>query len=332
MVSLLAVAGCAPAPLGGSAPVAAAPGARLLVSPAGPLSGQAAAEGTGAVLEAIAGARARVRLAMYLFTAPDALAALAAARAAGRQIEVLLERTPYGDEHGNEPAFAALLAAGVDVRWVDAPRGLLHAKLLIVDGACAYVMTLNFTRSGLGANREYAVVDCLPADVRRADELWAAAALGADEPPAAPGNHLVASPWNARPRLTAAIDAAGSSIDVEMEELSDAALVSRLEAAQRRGVQVTLVAPARDRSAATDQALARLAGSGVAVRVLESPGVHAKAMVIDRRLVYVGSVNFTRASLDDNREVGWMAEDPAMAARVRATIATDALGAAPLNQ
>jgi phosphatidylserine/phosphatidylglycerophosphate/cardiolipin synthase-like enzyme len=35
-------------------------------------------------------------------------------------------------------------------------------------------------------------------------------------------------------------------------------------------------------------------------------------------------VNFTRASLDDNREFGVLLADPAIVARVEATIAADA--------
>jgi phosphatidylserine/phosphatidylglycerophosphate/cardiolipin synthase-like enzyme len=47
-------------------------------------------------------------------------------------------------------------------------------------------------------------------------------------------------------------------------------------------------------------------------------------MVVDSRQIYVGSVNFTRASLDDNREFGLLLVDPKAAARLGATIAADA--------
>jgi phosphatidylserine/phosphatidylglycerophosphate/cardiolipin synthase-like enzyme len=319
-VMLVAGFGCAPPAVEGPAGPEAA---RLIVGPD---------DGVEVMLEAVRGAERRVRVAMYLLTAPEAIGALVEARAAGRAVEVLLERAPYGTEDANEEAFAALAAAGVDVRWVAAPRGLLHAKLLLVDDAVAYVLTLNLTAAGLGANREYAIVDGAPADARRARAFWLDAALGGqDEAGAgADGSRLVTSPADARARLGAAIDGARVSIAVEMEELSDGDLAARLLAARARGVAVTVVAPAADRSAATSAVLHDLASAGIAVRALSSPAVHAKAMVVDGRQVYVGSVNFTRASLDDNREIGFLADDTTIAARLGAIITADATRGLPL--
>ncbi|HEX2660636.1 MAG TPA: phospholipase D-like domain-containing protein, partial [Polyangia bacterium] len=89
------------------------------------------------------------------------------------------------------------------------------------------------------------------------------------------------------------------------------------------------VVPASDRSAATSAAVTRLADAGVAVRALATPTLHAKAMVADRQVTYLGSVNFTRASFDDNREVGVVTRDAAIAARVGATLAADWAAALP---
>jgi phosphatidylserine/phosphatidylglycerophosphate/cardiolipin synthase-like enzyme len=92
---------------------------------------------------------------------------------------------------------------------------------------------------------------------------------------------------------------------------------------------VALVAPARGRSFGTDATLARLQAAGVNVTFLETPVVHAKAMVVDRATVYIGSINFTRASLDDNRELGLLFQDPAAAERVADTIESDARAGSP---
>jgi cardiolipin synthase len=286
-------------------------------------------DGPGPVLETIRAARRRILLEMYMLTSPDAVAALVAARDAGVDVRVLLEPAPFAVPEANLPAFAALAAAGVDVRWVARPTGLCHTKLLIADDRTAIIMSLNLTVAGLGLNREFAIADADPTDVRWAQALWNADAIGADPgtPPAT--TRLITSPIDARSRLTAAIESARVSIAVEMEELSDPNLVQRLAAAHTRGVAVTVVAPASDTSAATAAALRGLAAAGVTVRVLPAPTIHAKAMVIDQRTVYVGSVNFTRASLDDNREVGILLDTPAAIARVSATIAADAARGRP---
>ncbi|HVU50796.1 MAG TPA: phospholipase D-like domain-containing protein, partial [Polyangia bacterium] len=118
-------------------------------------------------------------------------------------------------------------------------------------------------------------------------------------------------------------------VAVEMEELSDPDLVAALAAARGRGCAVSVVLPGSGASAATDAAARALASAGVAVRYVDAPQVHAKAVVADGWL-YVGSANLTTASLDANREVGLALTDPAAVRLVAGTIAGDlARGRAP---
>jgi cardiolipin synthase len=265
---------------------------------------------------------------MYLLTDDDALDALCAARRDGREVTVILERAPYRADGANQPAYDRLAQAGVDVLWANARTPLTHAKLLVIDGLRAAIMTANFTRAGLTSNREYLVVSDDPTDVADAQAIIIADRTAADAP--APVGHLVATPGGARGALTALADGARSRLDVQMEELSDAGLAASLGAAVSRGVTVTVVAPARDRSAATTGALGRLAAAGAIVRVLESPTVHAKAMVADQRRFYVGSMNLTVSSLETNREVGVILDDETGARRISSVIAQDAArGVAP---
>jgi phosphatidylserine/phosphatidylglycerophosphate/cardiolipin synthase-like enzyme len=200
---------------------------------------------------------------------------------------------------------------------------LVHAKLIALDDTAAFIMTLNLTGAGLGSNREYVAIDRDSGDVGWAERVWNADAIGGDSGPPPAGARLLVSPVDARSRLGASIDAATASIQIEIEELSDTDLVDRLIAARTSGIEVSIVAPAANRSPATTAALGRLAAAGATVRVLARPVVHAKAMVVDGLRAYVGSMNFTRASLDDNREFGLLLDDPASVARIGATIATD---------
>jgi phosphatidylserine/phosphatidylglycerophosphate/cardiolipin synthase-like enzyme len=278
---------------------------------------------TDLILAALRGARRRVLVEMYMLTAPDAVSALLAAKVAGADVRVLLEPAPYGDPGANQPAFAALSAAGIDVRWIARTVGLVHAKLIVLDDTTALVMTLNLTGAGLRNNREFAAFDRDPGDVAWAETVWNADAIGGSPGPPPAGAGLLVSPLDARSRLGASIDAAAGAIQVEIEELSDADLVTRLVAARTGGVAVDIVAPAANRSPATTAALGRLAAAGATVRVLAAPTVHAKAMVVDGLRAYVGSMNFTRASLDDNREFGLLLDDPSTVARIGATISVD---------
>jgi cardiolipin synthase A/B len=57
--------------------------------------------------------------------------------------------------------------------------------------------------------------------------------------------------------------------------------------------------------------------------------IHAKMIVADRSKAFVGSENFSRASLDDNRELGLTVTDPAVVGPAAATFAEDFAAAQP---
>ena len=326
-VAMLA-GGCFPARVESSdaaPPAQATAAATLLVGPD---------DGEAPVLAFIRGARRSLCLEMYLLTDEDAIQALIDQQLLGRDVQVILEPHPFGDEGANQAAYDRLAAAGVTVAWASASFALTHAKLVIADGRRALVMTLNLTRAGLTSNREFAAIDDDPTDVADAAAIFAADRAGIPPPATTLSSaraRLLASPVNARVRIADLIAGAHRTLAVEMEELSDVASVEALLAAVGRGVTVTVVLPGSARSASTEAAARRLAAGGASVRGLASPTVHAKAIAADGARLYLGSVNLTAASLDDNREFGLrLDDDPAAAARVAGTIAGDWARAAEL--
>jgi phosphatidylserine/phosphatidylglycerophosphate/cardiolipin synthase-like enzyme len=309
---------CGP-PLDARAPSPAAGAVRVLVEPD---------DGPQAVLSLLAGARRSLWMEMYLLTDEDAIQALVDRRRAGVDVRVVLEPHPYQADGANDDAFQRLAAAGALVSWASPRFALTHAKFAVIDRARLLVLSLNLTRSGLGANREYAVVDDEPRDVAAAEALIAADLTGVDVGPVATGR-LLASPASTRTALAGALARAARAVTVEMEELSDFALVDALVAARARGCAVAVALPGAGRSAATDGAARRLAAAGVAVRLVDAPTIHAKAVQADGWL-YLGSANLTTASLDANREVGLALADAAAQRLVASTIAADlARGRAP---
>jgi phosphatidylserine/phosphatidylglycerophosphate/cardiolipin synthase-like enzyme len=264
---------------------------------------------------------------MYLLTDAETIDALVARRRAGVDVRVVLEPHPWEADGANDGAFARLASAGALVAWSSPRFALTHAKLAVVDHARLVVLTLNLTRAGLGGNREYAVVDDDARDVADAEALVTADLAGTEPAPA--GSRVLASPTSTRPAIAAAVARATRAVSVEMEELSDAALVDALAAAVARGCAVSVALPGAGASAATAAAARRLAASGATVRLVDAPQVHAKAVVADDWL-YVGSANLTTASLDANREVGLALRDPDARRLVAGTIADDlARGRAP---
>lgn len=280
-----------------------------------------------ALLDAVAGAKTSIHVEMYIWTHDLLVDALVAAKRAGREVKVLLEKSPYPTPTQNQAAFDALRAGGVDVRWTAGLFPLTHTKLLIVDASAAYVMTLNFSNAAFASNREYAAVDTQPDDVAEAETIFAADFAGTR---ISPSGKLVVSPVNSRNSLAGLIDSARASLDIEVEELSDPDMVSRIGAKARQGVRVRVILPSPP-SKATAPSVAGLASAGVQVRGLANPYVHAKAIVVDGSVLYVGSVNLSSASLDRNREIGVISGTPAAVSRVVKTLDADFAAAGALN-
>jgi phosphatidylserine/phosphatidylglycerophosphate/cardiolipin synthase-like enzyme len=276
--------------------------------------------GADAVRGLLAAARRSLSMEMYLLTDGPTIDTLVARRRAGVDVRVVLEPHPYEADGANDGAFSRLAAAGIEVAWASPRFALTHAKVAVVDRARLVVLTLNLTRAGLAGNREYAVVDDDARDVAAADALIAGDLAGLA--PAAPGGRVLASPTSTRPALAAALARAARTVAVQMEELSDGALVRALLAARARGCAVSVALPGGGASPATTGAAGSLASAGVVVRFVDAPQIHAKAVVADDWL-YLGSANLTAASLDANREVGLGLTDPAALRLVAATIADD---------
>jgi phosphatidylserine/phosphatidylglycerophosphate/cardiolipin synthase-like enzyme len=90
--------------------------------------------GIGPVLAAIRRARRTVELVMYEDEDEQVDAALAAARARGVSVRVLLNGGYYGEgSPDNRTAYAYLHAHRVDVRWTPSYFALTHQKSLVVD-------------------------------------------------------------------------------------------------------------------------------------------------------------------------------------------------------
>jgi cardiolipin synthase len=101
----------------------------------------------------------------------------------------------------------------------------------------------------------------------------------------------------------------------------DEAMLRALCAAPRRGVDTTIVFPARNDSWLVDKACrsayADLLESGVAVREYPLGLLHAKSMTLDGELALVGSANMDRRSLELNFENNLLVADRDVVAAIR---------------
>lgn len=286
-------------------------------------------DGRAPVLDAFNNAQTSINLIIYLLSDRDVITALKNAVLRGVAVRVLIEQNPCCANNNTmqRAVFSDLQEGGVQVQWTNPAFRLTHAKMAVIDGTTALIMSQNLTRTSFTFNREADIVDRDPADVESLGALFEADWA---RTPYAPTNpNLVIANADARRKLLAMINGATKSLAIESEEMQDPAIIDALIAAQKRGVAVRYIGsiapvngnnPQRDDNAAGRK---RLAAAGVGVRLLATPYVHTKTMVADGTVAFVGSENFSAASLDTNREIGILTTDATTITRLTTVYTKD---------
>ena len=278
-----------------------------------------------ALLNAINAAKTSIHITMYLMNDKRFLTALIAQKGAGRDVKVILNQTFFDGAGANDATYSQLQGAGVAVAWAPSTFTLTHEKTVILDGTQAWIMTMNLQTTS-SSNREFLAIDKQAADVAEAEAIFAADFAGT---PITPVGDLVVSPINSRTKLLALIQSAKTSVDVEGETLSDPKVTAALITAKNAGVAVRVVLSDSSPSDAQNTAVGQLTAAGIAVKKVNAPYIHAKAIVADGTRAYMGSENFTTASLSYNRELGIITSHAPSVAAIGGAIASDFAAGAP---
>jgi phosphatidylserine/phosphatidylglycerophosphate/cardiolipin synthase-like enzyme len=288
-------------------------------------------DGMAPVEHLIEDATSSVDLVMYELNDKNLEALLATRAREGVTVRVILDNGYFGAGSAvNEEAFDYLQSNGVQVHWSPPYFALTHQKTLVIDDMEALVMTFNLSPQYYKSDRDFGVLDADPNDVAAIERTFDADWNG-KQIPSQNGDDLVWSP-NARGQLLSLIDGATSTLDVYNEEMEDPQIISALEQAAARevNVQVDMTYSANWTSAFT-----ALSDAGVHVRTYAANAplyVHAKVVVADGEEAFVGSQNFSSTSLDQNRELGLVTSDPNVVASLARTFATDWQSATPFAE
>jgi phosphatidylserine/phosphatidylglycerophosphate/cardiolipin synthase-like enzyme len=281
----------------------------------------------------IRSARKTLDMTMYSLIDPAATAALIADAKRGVAVRVLLDSTSGGNKAANQPAYNDLKAHGVKVRWAW-PGVLWHQKSIVRDGRAVAVMSCNLNAAYYAVIRGWIVVTDKPATVTGVAATFNADFRHNHRPPARgvvpKGSQLVWSPGAQRP-LVKLIGSArpGTTLYAEDEQLDSAAIDQALIAAAKRGVTVDLTMTENpDWTAAFNTLVA--GGVHVSLYAPTAPlYIQSKAISVNGRTVYAGSINFTRAMMQADRNMGIITSDPTVVRGITATMARDFAGAAP---
>lgn len=253
------------------------------------------------ILDAINNAKQEILVEVYLLSDKEIIQSLIDAKKRGVDVNIMLEEHPFGGGNLNNKTKAALEKTGVSVEWTNSKFTLTHEKAVIIDKQKVFVLNQNLTASSFSKNREFNALDKNSADVNEARNIFVADWERKSFSPTS--MHLVISPNNSRSVLTSLIKESKKSIEIEAEVVEDSQIINLLSE-KAKNVQVELIIPSFSQIQANKQAADKLSKAGVVVKTLSSPYVHAKLILIDDLKAYIGSINLSSQSMDENRELG----------------------------
>jgi phosphatidylserine/phosphatidylglycerophosphate/cardiolipin synthase-like enzyme len=167
--------------------------------------------------------------------------------------------------------------------------------MLIIDRDLLYVMSFNLTHLDIDHSRGFAIVTRKKALVQEALKL-----LKADNdrtPYEAGADDFVVSPVNARKQLLALIRRARKELLIYDPKVADAEIWRALSQQAKKGVDIRVIGEVGRKN------------RHLKVRSLGGFRLHTRAIVCDRREVFLGSQSLRKAELDSRREVGVIVRD-----------------------
>ncbi len=288
-------------------------------------------DGEQVIINAIRGAQKSIWLEIYILSDRNIIRTLEEAANRGLDVRVMLEPHPFGGGPSPSRTLDELAAAGIKVEPASPSFSLTHEKGMLIDANTAYIMTSNFSRSALGGssgssatrNREYGIIDTNPQDVQAVaaifDADWNRTTAQFNDA------NLVVSPVNSRNDFIALINNAHHTLLIETEEMNDSAIEQALARTAQHGVQVEVILPAAQGSSgdSNSQGIATIKQGGVQVREDPQLYMHAKIIIVDGTMAFVGSENISTQSLDQNRELGIIVSDAAVLNKLQTTFQSD---------
>jgi cardiolipin synthase len=287
------------------------------------------------ILDAINGATKSLLIKMFVFSDPQLLKAVLAARSRGVNVRVMLNPARRSGEEDNENTRKKLTIGGVDVLDSNPEYDVTHEKSMVVDDSHAFVKSLNWQTKNLTETRDYAVVtshahevneiiECFEADWSRKEFI-----AGAE-------SHLIWCKGNGRDRIAAFIDGAKHSLFLQNERYQDPIIIEHLVRAQMRGVKVHVMS--RPPHTLKKEKLIEGVGGlrimddvGIKIRKMEHLKLHGKVMLADGVRAIVGSINLAPGSFDSRRELAIEVRDDEVVGRLHKVVKHDWKHSHPLD-
>ena len=287
------------------------------------------------IVDAINAAVKSIKIKMFVFSDPDLINAVIAAKARGVQVQVMLNPARRSGEEDNLDTRKKLEEAGIEVKDSNPAFGLTHEKSMVIDDELAFIKSLNWATKNLTETRDYAITTNHPHEV---NEVVACFQADWDRKDFNSGEnaHMIWCKGNGRDRIAQFIDGANHTLFVQNERYQDSVIIERLVRAARRGVKVHVMAR-KPHSLKKDKLVEAVGGLrimddvGIKIHTLRHLKLHGKMLIADGNRAIIGSINLAPGSFDDRRELAIEVHDEDIVERLHQIAKTDWENSHPLD-
>ncbi len=239
----------------------------------------------------------------YLLDDPRILKAVSDAVKRKLDVRIIVDGRPYGinGDDGTHDEISILKKTGAAVKIApsrfEGKNVFDHAKYM-VSGNYAEVGTPNFTEAAFSKNREYFVITSNRHVIKSLTSIFLADFDG-KKAGNSPRKYLIVSP-GAQNQLVDFMKKEKKLL-IETEEMGDEPEIEKILV--EKGKHVKLIVP--DTISSTDvSSVNQLKKAGVKVKYMPANRLYMHAKMIAGKKVFIGSENFTKSSLEKNRETG----------------------------
>ena len=273
------------------------------------------------IIDAINSAEKSILIKMFLFSDPDLIAAVIAAKHRGVKVKVMLNPSRRNGAEENEESRKQLENAGIEVRDSNPSFVITHEKSMVVDKKLAFVKSLNWETKNLTETRDYAIITNHPREVEEIilcfDADWHRKEFEPGE-----DAYLIWCSLNGRDRIAKFIDHAKHTLFIQNERFQDLVIIGRLVRAATRGVKVHVMSPAphtlkMEKIVEGVGGLRIMDDVGIKIHKLKHLKLHGKMLLADGCRAIIGSINLAPGSFDHRRELAIEVHDEEVIERLK---------------
>lgn len=250
------------------------------------------------IIEEINNAKNKVYIEVYMLTETRIQNALKKAKQNNIDLKVILEKNPYMATSINNKAYDFLIKNNIDAIWSNTNNySLNHSKIILIDNK-AIISTWNFTYSSFKKNRELFIItndEEIVSNLNKIfsnDFIWNKNIIY--------NNNIILSPNYSREKIEYIINNAQNSINMYFPYIQDESLENILINKAKNWLEINLIV---DKVIEEDKAYNSLLKAWINIKKIKKNKLHAKAILVDNKYLYIWSINFSSSSLDKNREI-----------------------------